>query len=55
MDALPIIVICAALVVIGLIWMALRITIKHDREAIRSDMDEPHEIENYKKTWRKKG
>ena len=55
MDALPLIIIFSALVVIGLIWTALRITIKRDRKTIASDMDEPHEIETYKKAWRKKG
>lgn len=55
MDYLPLIVIFTALVVIGLIWTALRLTIKRDRETIKSDMDEPHEIEAYKKAWRKRG
>lgn len=55
MDALPLIVIFSALVVIGLIATALRLTIKHDRKAIASDMDEPHEIETYEKDWRKEG
>ena len=55
MDYLPLIVIFTALVVIGLIWTALRLTIKRDRKTIASDMDEPHEIEAYKKAWRKRG
>jgi hypothetical protein len=53
-DYLPIIFIVSAVVVIGLIWAALNVTIKRDRETIRADMDEPHEIEAYKKAWRKK-
>ncbi len=55
MDALPLIVIFSALVIIGLIWTALRITIKRDRKTIAGDMDDPHEIETYEKDWRKKG
>ena len=53
MDALPLIIIFSALVVIGLLWTALRLTLKRDRKTIASDMDEPHEIEAYKKAWRK--
>ena len=55
MDALPLIVIFSALVIIGLIWTALRITIKRDRKTIAGDMDDPHEIETYEKDWRKNG
>ncbi len=54
MDMLPLIIIFSALIVIGLIWTALRITIKRDRATIASDMDEPHEIEAYEKRWGKK-
>ena len=54
MDYLPLIIIVSAVVLIGLIWAALRLTIKRDRAAIKGDMDEPHEIETYKKAWRKK-
>jgi hypothetical protein len=52
MDALPLIIIFSAVVVIGLIWAALRMTIRHDKAVIKADMDEPEEIENYDKTWR---
>ena len=51
MDSLPIIIIGSAVVLVALIWAALRLTIKRDRETIRADMDEPHEIEAYKKRW----
>lgn len=44
-------IISAAVVLIGLIATALRITIKRDRATIKADMDEPHEIEAYKKRW----
>ena len=54
MNDLPIIIVVSAVVVIGLIWAALNLTIKRDREAIKSDMDGPHEVETYKKAWRKK-
>jgi hypothetical protein len=52
MDALPLIIIFSAIVVIGLIWAALRVTIRRDKATIKADMDEPEEIENYEKTWR---
>jgi len=52
MDIVPLAIIFSAVVLIGLIWAALRLTIKRDRAAIREDMDEPHEIEAYKKRWR---
>ena len=54
MDYLPLIIIVSAVVIIGLIWAALNLTIKRDRETIKADMDDPHEIEAYKKAWRKK-
>jgi len=53
-DYLPLIIIVSAVVIIGLIWAALNLTIKRDRETIKADMDDPHEIEAYKKAWRKK-
>lgn len=46
-----ILIIATALVLIGLITVALRITIKRDRATIKADMDEPHEVEAYKKRW----
>lgn len=46
-----VIIIVGALVLIGLIWAALRITIKRDRATIKADMDEPHKVEAYKKRW----
>lgn len=55
MDYLPLIIIFSAVVLVGLIATALRITIRRDRAAIKGDMDEPHEIETYKKSWRKRG
>ena len=54
MDMLPLIIIFSGLVIIGLIWFALRLTIKRDRATIKSDMDEPHEIEAYQKRWGRK-
>jgi len=53
-DMLPLTIIFSALVIIGLIWLALRVTIKRDRATIKSDMDEPHEIEAYQKRWGRK-
>lgn len=47
----PLLIIFAAVVIIGLITAALRITIKRDRATIKSDMDESHKIEAYKKRW----
>ena len=54
-NTLPLIIIFSAVVLVGLIWFALRITIRRDRETIQADMDEPHEIEAYKKRWGSKG
>lgn len=51
MDTLPLIIIFSAVVLIGLIAAALRLTIRRDRAAIKADMDEPHEIEGYEKRW----
>jgi len=51
-DALPLIIIFSAIVIIGLIWAALRETIRRDRATIKADMDEPEEIETYNETWR---
>lgn len=51
MDMVPLIIIFSALVVIGLIWLALRLTIRRDRATIKADMDDPHEVEGYKKSW----
>jgi hypothetical protein len=47
----PVLIILAAVVIVALIWAALRVTIKRDRQTIHEDMDEPHEIEAYKKRW----
>lgn len=55
MDTLPIIIVCSALLIIGLIWAALRVTIRRDRATIKADMDEPHEIDAYDERWRKNG
>ena len=55
MHITPIMIILAAVVLIGLIWAALRITIKRDRATIAADMDEPHEIEKYDENWKGKG
>jgi len=52
MDALPLIIIFSAIVVIGLIWAALRLTIKRDRATIAADMDDPEDIESYNEAWR---
>jgi len=50
----PILIILAAILIIGLIWLTMRSIIRRDRAMIREDMDEPHEIEAYKERWRKK-
>ena len=49
---IAIVIILSAVVLIGLIWAALRLTIRHDRAAIKGDMDEPHEFEKYDENWR---
>ena len=49
MEAL--LIISAAVVLIGLITVALRITIKRDRATIKADMDDPEDIDAYKKRW----
>lgn len=54
MDMLPIIIIVSAVILVGLITTALRITIRRDRAAIKGDMDEPHEIDAYNQAWRNK-
>lgn len=54
MDVLAISIILSAVVIISLIWLALRVTIKRDRATIAADMDEPHEIETYEEHWRDK-
>jgi hypothetical protein len=51
-NSLPLIITFSALVIIGLIWAALRLTIKRDRATIAADMDEPEEIETYNEAWR---
>ena len=52
MEALIIIV--GAVVLIGLIWAALRITIKRDRQTIKGDMEHPDDVEAYNKRWGKR-
>lgn len=54
MDMVPILIVLAAVVFIGLVAVALRRTIRHDRAAIAADMDEPHEIQTYEQSWRDK-
>ncbi len=51
MDMTPIIIIAAAVVLVALITIALRITIKRDRAAIKGDMGGPHDVEQYEKHW----
>ncbi len=51
MNMVPILIILSALVFIGIVTVMIRKTIKHDRAAIASDMDEPHEIETYKQQF----
>ncbi len=51
MNTLPLIIIASSVVLVALITIALRITIKRDRATIKADMDEPHEIAAYKKRW----
>jgi len=48
----PILIILVAVIIIGLIWLTMRSIIRRDRAMIREDMDEPHEIEAYKRRWR---
>jgi len=55
MNIAPIVIILSAVVLIGLIWAALRLTIRHDRAAIKGDMDEPHEFEKYDENWKDNG
>jgi hypothetical protein len=50
-NTLPLIIIASSVVLVALITIALRITIKRDRATIKADMDEPHEIAAYKKRW----
>jgi len=51
MNMTPVLIIFSSVVIVGLIWAALRITIKRDRQTIQEDMDEPHEIDAYKERW----
>lgn len=51
MNMTPILIILAAVVLVGIITFMLRKTIKHDRAAIAGDMDEPHEIETYRQQF----
>ena len=51
MNMTPIIVIVSSVLLVALITIALRITIKRDRAAIKGDMDEPHEIQQYNENW----
>jgi FtsZ-interacting cell division protein ZipA len=51
MDMTPILIIASAVVLVALITIALRRTIRHDRAAIKGDMDEPHEIDAYRKNF----
>lgn len=51
-NSAPLIIIFAALVIIGLIWAALRLTIKRDRATIAADIDDPEDIETYNSSWR---
>ena len=50
----PVLIILAASVIIGLIWLTMRSIIRRDRAMINEDMDEPHEVEAYKNRWRDK-
>ena len=54
MHTAPIVIILSSVVIIGLIWAALRITIKRDRATIKADMDEPHELQKYDENWKDK-
>jgi hypothetical protein len=51
MNMTPIIIILASVVLVGIITIMLRKTISHDRAAIASDMDEPHEIDTYRQQF----
>lgn len=50
----PLIIILGALVLIGLIAAALRITIRRDRATIKADMAEPDDVDAYNKRWGKR-
>ena len=52
MNMVPILIILSAVVFVGIVTVMLRKTIKHDRAAIASDMDEPHEVETYKQIFK---
>jgi hypothetical protein len=54
MDMVPLLIIFGAVVLIGLIWAALRLTIKRDTATIKATMDEPEEVEEYKKRWQQR-
>ena len=54
MHMTPILIILSSVVLIGLIWAALRITIRRDRAAIKGDMDEPHAFQKYDENWKDK-
>jgi hypothetical protein len=51
MNMTPIIIIIAAVVLVGIITVMLRKTIKHDRAAIADDMGGPEDIDTYRKQF----
>lgn len=51
MNMTPILIILAAVVLIGIITVMLRKTIKHDRAAIADDMGAPDDVETYRKQF----
>lgn len=51
MNMTPIIIILAAVVLVGIITVMLRKTIKHDRAAIANDMADPKDIETYRQQF----
>lgn len=51
MNLTPILIIVAAVVLVGIITVMLRKTITHDRAAITGDMDDPQDIETYRQQF----
>jgi hypothetical protein len=51
MNMTPILIILASVIVVGIITVMLRKTIKHDRAAIAGDMESPEDIETYREQF----
>lgn len=51
MNMTPILIIVAAVILVGIITVMLRKTIKHDRAAIAGDMAKPDDVETYRQQF----